>query len=165
MNIIIDDLSGADIKTLLLEHLQAMNEVSPPESVHALNIGRLCQPNITFWSIWSGATLAGCGALKELNAEHGEIKSMRTASAYLRQGIAARMLQHIIKEAKQRNYRRLSLETGSMDYFKPAHKLYSRFGFKCGEPFADYIEDPNSVFMTIDMMKSHPLTLVGGCSV
>ena len=148
MEIRIDDLTGREISELLREHLANMAENSPPESIHALNIEQLRQPDITFWSVWSDDGLLGCGALKELNARHGEIKSMRTAANHRRKGVAAKLLEHILEEAKRRNYKRVSLETGSMDAFAPAHNLYARFGFtKCG-PFADYVEDPNSVFMT-----------------
>jgi putative acetyltransferase len=143
-----DDLTGPEIIALLNEHLRSMAQLSPPESCHALDLDGLRKPDITFWSIWDGSELAGCGALKELNDRHGEIKSMRTAYAYQRKGIASQMLQHILKEALRRGYRRLSLETGSMEDFAPARRLYARFGFtECG-PFADYAEDPYSVFMT-----------------
>jgi len=128
-----------------------MAQVSPPESRHALNLDGLRKPDITFWTIWNGATLAGCGALKELTPHHGEIKSMRTATTYLRQGIASRMLTHITTEAKRRGYRRLSLETGAFPYFEPARKLYASFGFSPCEPFATYKLDPNSVFMTKEL--------------
>ena len=149
MDIKIDDLGGAEITNLLVEHLRCMAAVSPPESRHALNLDELRKPDITFWSVWQGQELAGCGALKELDATHGEVKSMRTATAHLRKGVASAVLQHIIAEAKRRGYRRLSLETGSMDYFTPACRLYQRFGFTNCAPFADYVEDPNSMFMTL----------------
>ena len=103
------------------------------------------------WALWDAGTLAGCGALKELDAQHGEIKSMRTAAGHLRKGVGSFLLQHIISEANRRGYRRLSLETGSMSYFRPAHALYQKFGFKRCAPFADYREDPNSVFMTKEL--------------
>jgi putative acetyltransferase len=151
MDIRVDDLSGPAIAQLLREHLRNMALHSPPESVHALDIEALRNPDITFWSVWQGEELAGCGALKELDPLHGEIKSMRTASLYLRKGIAARLLAHIIEEAQRRSYRRLSLETGSMDAFAPAHSLYERFGFRQCGPFGTYIEDPNSVFMTREL--------------
>lgn len=146
-----DDLSGPEIAALLAEHLQCMAEVSPPESCHALNIQKLRQPEITFWSVWQGEELAGCGPLKELDATHAEIKSMRTANAHLRKGVATMLLEHIIQEAKRRGYRRLSLETGAMAFFEPARRLYSRFGFQRCAPFGDYVEDPNSVFMTKEL--------------
>src|SRR5262245_35961381 len=151
MEIKIDDLSGREIAELLREHLENMAQNSPPESRHALNLEQLRKPEITFWTVWHGSELLGCGALKELTSAHGEIKSMRTATAHRRKGVAARLLAHILEEAKKRNYKRLSLETGSMEAFTPAHHLYAKFGFtKCG-PFADYVEDPNSLFMTMEL--------------
>ena len=151
MTIKIDDLSGPKIASLLDEHLRCMHAISPPESTHALDLEELRQPEITFWSVWEEADLAGCGALKELDASHGEIKSMRTASRHLRKGVAARILQQILVVSKQRGYTRLSLETGSMIEFEPAHRLYSKFGFSECTPFGNYIEDPNSVFMTLEL--------------
>ena len=151
MEIRVDDLSGAQVQALLAEHLRAMNAVSPPESVHALDLSGLRRPEVTFWSIWSGPDLAGCGALKQLDGGHAEIKSMRTADAFRRRGVAAQMLRHLIEEARRRGYRRLSLETGSMDYFEPARRLYAQFGFaECG-PFGAYALDPNSVFMSREL--------------
>jgi len=151
MEIKVDDLTGEAIARLLVEHLANMAENSPPESIHALNLEQLRQPEITFWSVWKDSELLGCGALKELSPRHGEIKSMRTVSKHRRKGVGAKMLEHILNEAKRRKYSRLSLETGSMDAFAPAHRLYEKFGFKeCG-PFADYIEDPNSRFMTKEL--------------
>ncbi len=144
----LDDLSGSDIKELLRRHLDTMAEHSPPESRHALDLSGLRAADVTFWSIWEGEELVGCGALKELDPEHGEIKSMHTAKALRGQGIAAAMLEHILEEARGRGYRRLSLETGSMAAFAPAHALYSKYGFTDCPPFADYREDPNSIFMT-----------------
>ena len=148
MDIRVDDLTGPEIAALLSEHLRNMYLQSPPESVHALDIGRLRQPDITMWSAWKDGELLGCAALKELDREHGEIKSMRTASAHVRKGVASKLLGHMIGEAQRRGYRRLSLETGSMEYFLPARELYARFGFIECPPFEGYIEDPNSVFMT-----------------
>jgi len=148
MNIKVDDLRGPEIHQLLREHLQSMALHSPPESVHALDIEALRQPEITFWTAWEGAELLGCGALKELDAQHAEIKSMRTSTPHLRKGVAGKLLAHIIEEAQRRAYRRLSLETGSANAFAPARNLYERFGFSFCEPFADYAADPYSVFMT-----------------
>jgi putative acetyltransferase len=147
----VDDLRGPEIAALLAEHLRCMAAVSPPESRHALNLDGLRQPDITFWSVWLGSELVGCGALKELTGEHGEIKSMRTATAHLRKGVGGAVLRHILAEARRRGYRRLSLETGSMPYFHPAHNLYRKFGFKNCPPFAGYREDPNSMFMTMEL--------------
>ena len=151
MEIKVDDLTGTEIAELLREHLENMAENSPPESRHALSLQQLRKPGITFWSVWNGKELLGCGALKELDPHHGEIKSMRTASNHRRKGVAAKLLQHILEEAKRRNYKRVSLETGSMDAFIPAHNLYAKFGFKKCGPFADYIDDPNSLFMTKEL--------------
>ncbi|MFO1309431.1 MAG: GNAT family N-acetyltransferase [Burkholderiales bacterium] len=125
-----------------------MRAISPPESVHALDLDGLRRPEITFWTAWSGNALLGCGALKELSPDHGEVKSMRTARAHRRSGVARAMLAHIVAAARRRGYQRLSLETGSMAEFAPARSLYERFGFRYCEPFAGYVDDPNSVFMT-----------------
>lgn len=116
--------------------------------MHALDLDGLLRPEITFWTAWSGRELLGCGALKELNPLHGEIKSMRTVSAHRRKGVARAMLRHIIAEARSRAYTRLSLETGSMQAFEPARRLYESFGFTYCPPFADYADDPNSAFLT-----------------
>jgi len=148
MYIKMDDLQGPEIYALLQEHLQSMALHSPPESVHALNVEALRKPEITFWTVWESGELLGCGALKELDSKHGEIKSMRTSSVHLRKGVARNLLNHILEEAGRRGYSRVSLETGSMKAFEPARKLYAGFGFTYCEPFADYVEDPHSVFMT-----------------
>ena len=151
MDIELDDLTRPEIAELLKEHLASMFMHSPPQSVHALPIEGLRSPEITFWSIWENGELLGCGALKELDPTHGEIKSMRTASRHLRKGVARALLDHIIVEAKRRGYRRLSLETGSMAAFEPARRLYAAFGFNHCPPFGDYVDDPNSVFMTKEL--------------
>jgi len=142
------DLTDPRIVDLLGEHLRDMARHSPPESIHALDLSGLRRPEISFWTAWDGDDLLGCGALKQLDADHGEIKSMRTANAHRRRGVAAAMLRHLLGEAGKRSYRRLSLETGSMAAFEPARQLYASFGFAFCTPFGDYIEDPNSVFMT-----------------
>lgn len=149
MKIIVDDLQHPAIHALLNEHLQNMYELSPPESVHALDLEKLRVPDITFWSAWEGDLLLGCGALKELDPQHGEIKSMRTPSAQRRKGAGRAILAHILVEARARSYARLSLETGAFDAFVPARKLYESFGFKYCGPFGDYADDPHSVFMTL----------------
>ncbi len=151
MDIQIDDLRSAEIIQLLQEHLRNMFQLSPPESVHALDLEALRSPEITFWSVRRKGELLGCGALKELDARHGEIKSMRTVAAHLRKGVASTLLRHMIDEAKRRSYRRLSLETGAQAAFAPARGLYARFGFEPCGPFADYIEDPNSFFVTREL--------------
>ena len=148
-----DDLTGSEIQNLLRYHLSALSAVSPPCSMHALNLESLRKPNLTFWTLWSDppAQLMGCGALMELDSEHAEIKSMRTAPAHLRKGVASRLMDHILTEARRRGYRRLSLETGTGTPFTPAHTLYKKFGFRTCGPFGSYTEDPNSVFMTITL--------------
>ena len=148
MQINVDDLSGAAIQELLREHLRSMHEHSPPESVHALDLAALRKPEITFWTAREGDELLGCGALKELDASHAEIKSMRTSMSHRRKGVARAILVHIIDEARRRSYHRLSLETGSHGPFEAARSLYESFGFAYCDPFADYVEDPYSVFMT-----------------
>lgn len=155
MHIREDDLRGADVVALLQAHLDDMHRHSPPESVHALDLDALRRPEITFWTMRDdGGALMGCGALKQLDAGHGEIKSMRTAAAHLRRGVAATLLRHVLRTARARGYRRLSLETGAPEAFAPARALYARFGFaECG-PFADYAEDPWSVFMTLELQGS-----------
>jgi putative acetyltransferase len=148
MDIKLDDLKGPEIRALLEEHLASMHALSPPESVHALDLAALRKPDISFWTMWDAGALVGCGALKELDPLHAEIKSMRTAAAHRRKGVARALLVHIMDEAQRRAYSRLSLETGSMPAFEPARRLYRNFGFRYCGPFADYVEDPNSVFMT-----------------
>ena len=151
MQIQIDDLSGPEIAALLAEHLAGVRSLSPPESVHALSLDGLRQPEVTFWSVWKDGELLGCGALKGLDPGHGEIKSMRTASGHLRKGVARALLQHILGEAGRRGYRRVSLETGAQPGFEPARQLYARAGFTACGPFANYTNDPNSVFMTKEL--------------
>jgi len=150
MKIEIDDLSHPAIHALLREHLRNMHELGPPESVHALDIDGLRRPEITFWSAWeNGNVLLGCGALLELGRGHGEVKSMRTPEARRRTGAGRALLMHIIEVARSRGYERLSLETGSVAAFIPAHRLYESAGFTRTGPFGAYAEDPNSVFMTL----------------
>jgi putative acetyltransferase len=146
--IVEDDLSGAPIRALLEAHFAGMLANSPAESCHFLDFDGLRAGDVTFWSIHKGEELAGCGALKMLDGAHGEIKSMRTEERFLRQGVAARMLAHIIEEASRRGAERLSLETGSSPAFEPALALYRNHGFEDCEPFADYRPDPFSRFMT-----------------
>lgn len=149
--IVVDDLSGAAIRALLEQHFAGMLANSPADSCHFLDFDGLNAPDVTFWSIHRGEDLAGCGALKMLDPAHGEIKSMRTADGFLRQGVAARMLEHIMAEACGRGVERLSLETGSGAAFEPALALYRRYGFEDCEPFADYRPDPFSRFMTREL--------------
>ena len=148
MNIIIDDVTHPAVLALLEEHLADMHAFSPPESVHALDHDELRRSDVTFWTAWEGDELLGCGALKELDATHGEIKSMRTSRRQLRRGVGAAILEHIIAVARERGYARLSLETGSGGPFEAALCFYEKHGFSYCEPFADYILDPFSRFMT-----------------
>jgi len=142
-----DDLAGPEIAALLHEHVQGMVDTSPPDSIHTLSIEALRSPSITMWSAWEGKELMGCGALKALDADSGEIKSMRTASAHLGRGVATAILKRIVETANERGYQRLYVETGSAPAFHPAHALYRKAGFvDCG-PFAEYREDPFSRFM------------------
>jgi putative acetyltransferase len=151
MRIIEDDLSGPEIAELLTEHLAAMVRNSPPQCVHALDLATLRAPDITFWTAWNKSTLLGCGALKELDPTHGEIKSMRTVDSFLGQGVGSAMLSHLIEIAVRRTYSRLSLETGSGPAFAPALALYEKFGFEYCEPFASYRADPFTRFMTMEL--------------
>ncbi len=152
MEIRIDDLTGPEIQSLLAEHLRFMYEISPPESVHALDLDELRQPEITFWSAWDDdGDLMGCGALKALGAAEGEIKSMNTVSRHRRKGVARQLLEHIITVARIRGYKLLYLETGSEPEFAPARQLYTSLGFTICPPFADYTDDPLSTYMTLTL--------------
>lgn len=148
MRIVVDDLSGPEIEAFLQEHLDEMREISPPESTHALDLDGLRRPEVTFWSVYEGDELVGCGALKKLDATTAELKSMRTARTAKRRGVASTLLQHILTEAGRRGFTRLYLETGTDDHFAPARALYAKYGFTRCEPFADYPEDPNSTHLT-----------------
>jgi len=148
MRIIEDNLQSPDVLKLVREHLQEVASLSPPDSVHALDVQALRSPGVSFWTAWNGAELLGCGALQEMCADHAEIKSMRTAAAHLGQGVGSALLTHLISEARKRGYTRLSLETGSAAEFTPAHSLYRKFGFRFCDPFGAYQEDPHSRFMT-----------------
>lgn len=151
----IDPLDSPEIAALLSEHLEDMYRISPPESVHALDLEKLRGPGIIFWSAWSSGVLAGCVALKQLDAGHGEIKSMRTATAQRRRGVGAALLEHVLEQARACGFRRLSLETGTQPEFAPARALYARYGFVPCRPFADYVEDPCSIFMTRALAGPH----------
>jgi len=151
MRIELDDLSGARIQALLSEHLRNMHAITPAESVHALDLEGLRSPQITVWSIWEGDELMGCGALRELDRLHGEIKSMRTPESNRRKGAGRAILNHIIGIARMRGYRRLSLETGATPAFRAAQQLYESAGFTFCGPFGEYHDDPHSAFMTLSL--------------
>ncbi len=156
LHIRLDDLSDRRIAQFLEEHLQDMRATSPPESVHALDRSELRDPSVHFWSAWlpaeSGAldgTLVGTAAIKRLDADHAELKSMRTSAAFRGQGIAKQVLLHVLKQARALGLRRLSLETGTQPFFAPAHKLYLAHGFEPCGPFGSYTLDPHSRFLTM----------------
>jgi putative acetyltransferase len=151
MEIAIDDPARPDVRALLDEHLADMHATSPAESVHALDVAGLLVPEVTFWTARDRGALLGCGALKDLGADHGEVKSMRTAPSARGTGVATAILRHLLDQAALRGYTRVSLETGSQDFFAPARRLYVRHGFgECG-PFGDYVLDPHSRFFTREL--------------
>lgn len=146
-----DDLNGPDVVALLRHHLESIVRHSPVHTVHALDLDALQAPEVTFWSVWEGSELVGCGALKELNPTHGELKSMRTAQSHVRKGVASALIRHMLNVARKRCYRRLSLETGATQMFAPARALYARFGFEPCAPFGGYVEDAYNVCMTLEL--------------
>ena len=146
IDIRVDDLCGLEIADFLQAHMDDMHSASPPESIHALDLEALKGKDITFWTAWIGDELVGCGALKALGDHHGELKSMRSATNRRGAGIGYRILNHILDEARNRGYRKVSLETGSMDFFRPARHLYERAGFSPCPPFGEYQLDVHSVF-------------------
>ncbi len=148
MKIIIDDLSGPEIAAFIDDHVKDMRAITPLESKHALDLDGLREPEITFWSVYDGDTLVGCGAIKRLSADHAEVKAMRTSPTRKRGGVASLLLEHIIAEAGRMGFTRLSLETGTAEYFVAARKLYEKFGFAYTAPFSDYEVDPHSAYMT-----------------
>lgn len=143
------DLNDPRVLRLLEDHLADMHAASPPESVHALDIAGLRHPSVTFWVLSDGDEVLGCVALKQLDARHGELKTMRTDAAARGRGLGRLLLRHVVAEARARGYTRLSLETGVEDFFRPARALYEAAGFAETEPFGDYRPDPNSVFLTL----------------
>lgn len=151
MDIKTDDLKCGGVIQLLEEHLVDMYATSPPENVHALKIDELKDPKITFFSAWEQGVLLGCLAIKRLDSSHGELKSMRTTPQARNKGVASALLQHVLDYCRSHQYERLSLETGSMDFFKPARSLYEKFGFEYCSPFSHYKLDPHSQFMTLQL--------------
>ena len=143
-----DDLTGPEIRGLLRLHLAEMHQWSPPESVHAMPIERLRQADVTFFSAWDGSNLAACGAIRHLDADHGELKSMRAHPDYRGKGAGKAILLHLLEVARARGYVRVSLETGRPEPFRPARQLYASHGFTECPPFADYVADPFSICMT-----------------
>jgi putative acetyltransferase len=151
MRITLGDLTDPRVVDLLRHHLASARAHTAPGSAHALDIEGLQSPDVTLWTAWDRDTLLAIAALKRLADHHGEVKSMHTASSTRRKGIGSAMLHHIITVARSRGMSRLSLETGSWDYFQPAVALYRKHGFVESRPFADYVQDPNSVFLTLDL--------------
>ena len=151
MIIKIDDLTDPKVEALLNDHVRNMYDITPHESVHVFDVGQLRKPDITFWTAWSDEDVMGCGALRELSVSHGEVKSMKTAPQHLRKGVGREILRTIVSEARRRKYTRISLETGAAKEFEPAQKLYEQFGFQRCPPFGEYKDDPNSVFMTLEL--------------
>lgn len=156
MRITPGDFDDVRVRDLIALHLRGMHENSPPESVFALDLSGLQRPDVSFYAAWEGEDLLGMSALKALGRDHGEIKSMRTAPAHLRKGVAAVLLEHIIAEAQARGYRRLSLETGRGPAFEPALALYRRRGFRDGEAFADYGPSDFSQYLHLDLYAPAP---------
>lgn len=146
-----DDLTGAEIRDLLELHARGMLANSPAGSCHFLDLEGLRRPDVTFWSIWDGRSLAGCGALREIDPAHGELKSMRTAQEHLGRGVGRRLLDHIVDTARVRGYGRISLETGSSPAFDAARHLYTSFGFVACGPFDSYVDNPFSRFYTLEL--------------
>ena len=154
MRIIPGDLSDQRVVDLLHTHLTSARAETAPGSAHALDLAGLQSPDVSVWTIWEDETLLGIGALKRLSADHGEVKSMHTAESMRGRGVGTAMLRHIITTARASGMSRLSLETGSWEYFRPAHSLYRSHGFVECPPFGDYVPDPNSVFMSLDLQES-----------
>lgn len=142
------NLDSDEVKQFLREHHEDMLKHSPVESVHALDLTSLKDPSVSFWTAHINGELAGCGALKKLSDQHAELKSMRTAQKFLRKGVAAKLLTHMLDVAQKEAFEEVSLETGTMKVFIPAQTLYKQFGFTECQPFADYQEDPFSMFFT-----------------
>jgi len=145
------DLSDPQVVSLVQRHLLRARAATAPGSAHALDVGELRAPEISLWAAWEGGSLLGIAALKRLASDHGEVKSMYTAENVRRRGVARALLQHIVAEARSSGLARLSLETGSWDYFEPARALYRSLGFSACGPFASYKPDPHSMFMTLDL--------------
>lgn len=150
-SIVVDDLEGVEIRELLRLHAEGMLANSPKDACHFLDLTGLRHPAVTVWSLWDGGELAGCGALREIDPGHGEVKSMRTAPTHLGRGVGRAMLAHLASTARTRGYRRLSLETGTGDAFAAAIRLYESFGFRRCAAFADYVDNEFSQFFTLEL--------------
>jgi putative acetyltransferase len=151
MRIVLADLDDRRVIDLLRHHVATARAATAPGSGHALDENDLRSPDLTLWAAWDGDALLAVGALKRLSADHGEVKSMHTACDARGKGVGSAMLQHIIAAARERGFSRLSLETSSWDYFTAARSLYARHGFTECAPFAGYVADRNSIFMTLEL--------------
>ena len=151
MKSIENNFDESQVNELLTKHFIELRSVSPPGSTHVLDIPGLKDPTIRFWSLWDGDNLVGCGALKLLEKEHGEFKSIRVADKFRKNGMGEKIIAHLIDQAKQIGIKRLSIETGSGDFFAPARKLFTKFGFKKCKPFAHYKDDPNSCYFSLEI--------------
>ena len=145
------NFNNSEVNDLLKKHFIELRSVSPAGSTHVLDIDGLKDPSIKFWSLWENNKLIGCGALKFLEKDHGEFKSIRVADEFKKKGIGERIINHLIEEAKKLKISKLSIETGAGDFFLPARNLFSKFGFKSCPPFAHYNDDPNSCYYTLDL--------------
>ena len=145
------NFGNSDVNDLLKKHFIELRSVSPAGSTHVLDINGLKDPSIKFWSLWEENKLVGCGALKFLEKNHGEFKSIRVADEFKKKGAGERIINHLIEEAKKLKISKLSIETGAGEFFLPARKLFSKFGFKKCPPFAHYKEDPNSCYYTLNL--------------
>ena len=145
------NFDNSEVNELLKKHFVELRSVSPEGSAHVLDIKGLKDPSIKFWSLWENDNLVGCGALKFLDKNHGEFKSIRVADEFRKKGIGSRIINHLIDEAKKLKIAKLSIETGAGEFFLPARNLFSKFGFKKCSPFAHYKNDPNSCYYTLDL--------------
>ena len=145
------NFDNSEVNDLLKKHFIELRSVSPAGSTHVLDIDGLKDPSIKFWSLWENNKLIGCGALKFLEKNHGEFKSIRVADEFRKKGIGERIIEHLIEEAKKLEISKLSIETGAGEFFLPARKLFSKFGFKLCPPFAHYKEDPHSCYYTLNL--------------
>lgn len=156
-----DDLRGPEIHALLEEQLLHLRAISPPGTVHALDLERLREPSTSVWTLWEGAELLGCGAIKRMATHDGELKSMRTAARHQRRGVARALLQHLLAYARRQGMQRLWLETGATAHFQPARTLYADTGFVACGPFAGYREHPHSAFMRLELAVAQPQPVAG----
>ena len=145
------NFDNPEVNELLKKHFIELRSVSPVVSTHVLDIAGLKDQSIKFWSLWKNNEIIGCGALKFLEKNHGEFKSIRVTDKFRKAGFGEKIIDHLIEEAKKLEISKLSIETGAGEFFLPARKLFSKFGFKACPPFAHYKEDPNSCYYTLNL--------------